>query len=395
MSERGKTKSRFGCIKLVGLLIAVFFASLSLFGMFMNVLPLPKVQLDEETTHITEPLGESGLPDYAAYLQSKMKGDATTENNAAIPFWQAMWPGQLEDYQQTLLCRELGMEMPTTEFYRSESTDELRRDVSIWLGHTNQGETNRRYIDDDVADANVGMAMDRPWSADDLPPAAEMLERNRERLDLLLEAARRKEFYSPYPEMLDVGSNNGLINATIADAHVAREAARLLKMRAMYRIQKKEYERAWQDLRATYLIGRHIGKTPTMVGGLVAIALDAMAADGTQTLLSQEGLETKLAEQIFGELCSMSSSTDFATTMREGERMMMLDTITRLADGRWTFDNLTGNAAQAYEKKAKAYRLNWNIPLREANKWYDRMAASLEMQRADRLANADRTREKT
>ena len=47
--------------------------------------PSPPIVVSEETTYITEPLADDGLPDYAGYLLAKGREGVTVENNAAVP----------------------------------------------------------------------------------------------------------------------------------------------------------------------------------------------------------------------------------------------------------------------------------------------------------------------
>ena len=67
-------------------------------------LPRPKITISKETTYITEPLRADGCVDYVAAVKRHCSEGVTPENNAAIPFWQAVGPkGNRQGYSQTLL----------------------------------------------------------------------------------------------------------------------------------------------------------------------------------------------------------------------------------------------------------------------------------------------------
>jgi len=64
---------------------------LLLFGMFLMQAfgPSPEIELGKETTFITEPLLNNGMPDYSGYLIQKANAGVTPENNAEIPITRA------------------------------------------------------------------------------------------------------------------------------------------------------------------------------------------------------------------------------------------------------------------------------------------------------------------
>ena len=85
---REKTRARWIFAGLV-LLVLIWFL-FQLFG------PQGGIVVSKETTFITEPLGEDGLPDYGAFLLNRASEGVAPQNNAAVLTWQAMWPGELE-----------------------------------------------------------------------------------------------------------------------------------------------------------------------------------------------------------------------------------------------------------------------------------------------------------
>src|SRR5690606_8880488 len=92
------------------------------------------IVVSKETTWLTEPLADDGLPDYAAYLLEQGREGVTPENNGAVPFLQAMWPAELELRHMQPLCEHLGMEVPEKPGMGSAYGDrDLREEVLAWL----------------------------------------------------------------------------------------------------------------------------------------------------------------------------------------------------------------------------------------------------------------------
>ena len=50
------------------------------------------ITISKETTYLTEPLRSDGWIDFAAVLNQPRMMGVTAENNAAVPFWQAIGP---------------------------------------------------------------------------------------------------------------------------------------------------------------------------------------------------------------------------------------------------------------------------------------------------------------
>ena len=57
--------------------------------------PRGEITISKETTYITEPLRKDGYVDYVAALNERFRAGVTPENNAAVPFWKAMGPGEI------------------------------------------------------------------------------------------------------------------------------------------------------------------------------------------------------------------------------------------------------------------------------------------------------------
>jgi hypothetical protein len=65
------------------------------YGLFQAFGPSPPIVISKKTTVITTPLRADGLPDYQKYWRDFGREGVTPENNGAVLFWRAVWPGEL------------------------------------------------------------------------------------------------------------------------------------------------------------------------------------------------------------------------------------------------------------------------------------------------------------
>ena len=100
------------------------------------------------------------------------------------------------------------------------------------------------------------------------------------------------------------------------DIQNMRTAARGLSARAMHHLGENRPAEAWKDLRACHRLARLTAKDLTLVGQLVAIAVDGMACSGTQVLLHHADLSETMAQQILDELLALPPVSEMATTLR-------------------------------------------------------------------------------
>ena len=367
--------------------------------------PNPAIVVSKETTFITEPLGEDGLPDYEAYLLQQGSEGVTPENNAAVLIWQAMWPGELQQEHWLLICDALGMEkVPSTKDALVAPYDETVRDkIAMELaGRFSEqaagdepkedyfSETWQTQLRDGAAYDLVGEAGDRPWTSEQLPALAQWVEQNQNSLDMLIEASKRQRYYSPSPTMLD-SSKDMLIASLLPSVQMIRGTARALPVRAMRHLGEGRTAEAWQDLLACHRIARLTSENFSLVGQLVAIAIDGVACNVTTPFLHDANLDAETARQILADLQELGPVSNCAQTMDQGERLSYLDTALALLAGRG------GPASQlgwldmppvidvVFQSK-----IDWNMILRKGNALCDEFVAAAELPLRDqRIAEFD------
>ena len=150
------------------------------------------ITVSPQTTVLTEPLADDGLPDYSLWMLGQMRKGVTPENNGAIPFLQAMWPADLNGEQQMAVCAELGIDLPESdgmrEPYNSDTIDAVVEWIDVPAGFATEDDAIRAF-----ASELTGYAGGTPWRGDQLPPIKNWLDANNANIDLLLEAAARPQ----------------------------------------------------------------------------------------------------------------------------------------------------------------------------------------------------------
>jgi hypothetical protein len=218
----------------IGWWIAGFFLLLFMLFLYQLVGPSPRIVVSKQTTYISEPLLESGMPDYEAYLRAKLREGVTPENNAAVLTWQALWPGQLDVEHYEAVATELGLrEIPSADAALEPLYGEVNRQRLIdWLPKPTAAEEG--IADTPDVEAIIGAAQNSAWRGEQLPPLAEWVTANQTPLDLIVQASRRPRYYSPSPTFLD-DKHDTLIVMLLPGAQSLREATRALAIRATSR----------------------------------------------------------------------------------------------------------------------------------------------------------------
>jgi len=336
--------------------------------------PNPPIVVSKQTTYITAPLRPDGLPDYQKYVRDKLREGVTPENNAAVLMWQATGPGDLKPNEQAAVAKELGISLPLRDRTLAPLFGETNRKLVAKLL------TDRHSIpvsdsDDIVFDA-IDVAMSAPWSSDQFPPIAAWIEENQHQLDLLVGASTRDRYYFPSASLLDNPTDGNWFYSLYVGVSLARDASRVLRARAMWNLGENRHEAAWQDLLAIHHLARLVSQNETTIDQLVAVAIDGIALEATQTLLADERLSASLARQIQNDLNALPPTARFAEAFDGLERIWFLAIVPYAAEsGAGSYlTTMTGDSEPAFHPLDHV-AVDWNVTLRLANQWYDRLAA--------------------
>ncbi len=359
--------------------------------------------ISRETTYLTGPLRADGSVDYLAALNERYAKGVTPENNAAVFLLQAIGPKEIPAATRERVFKLLGMApLPEKGPYLEEFTDYFERtnpnaerveDGHVWKADVLALEEHRRV-------------MERPWSKEDSPIAAAWLEENRKQLDLVVAAVKRPRLYIPLvPDEDDCGD---MSTTLLPYVQGSRNAARSLCIRAMFRIGSGQADAAWEDLLACHRLARLVSQRSFLVGELVAIAIDGMAAQGDAVLAHEGKLTAAQARRFAADVRRLPPMVKMADKLDWEERLFFLNETQTLATKGWTEYLLRIREAMLIqraietafwlvidrEELAEAARtrrpswgaslanwianwlIDWNEPFRRGNRLFDRVVAA-------------------
>ncbi len=394
-SENRESMRRYwvcgGGIVLTGIMIVFLF---QLFG------PNPPIVVSEATTVITSPLREDGLPDYQKYWLELGREGVTHDNNGAVLFWQAIWPGELSQEDRLPMSEILGFEEEpdANGTLQTPYSVVVREPIARWLteqyqeGLTDQesevlsSPENQQIIVRQPAEEVIDRAMSRPWTSEQVPPLADWVVRNEKPLALLIEASQRPKWWSPSPSLLD-DTYAGGIAILLPDIQTIRDVARAFNLRAMWHVGEGRLPEAWNDLKVNFRLARVTGEGPTLIGQLVAIAVDGITLNQTIALLQQEELDAVLARQVLSDLNAMEKPCDIVRSFDVGERICFADTAILIARDTSQIAGLDYNGTYSHLANLANFGIDWNHILREGNRWHDRLVeAARKPTRQERIA---------
>jgi hypothetical protein len=332
--------------------------------------PRPKITISKETTYIEGPLGPDGYIDYAAALNERCRKGVTVENNAAIPFWQAIGPKEIDPKVRPRFFKLLGIPpLPEKGSY-----------LVGFLQYVGQLKDSPAYGAQGYNDwwqrieKQQDKALARPWSREELPVVAGWLSANEKPLAAIVEATRRPKFYSPLVKtdgMLGLGL--GVMNG--------RHAVQLLCVRAMLLAKAGRIDDAWQDLLAARRLGRLIAQGPYWVDHVVAASFEMIACDGTIALAHHARPTLGQVLRFETDLRHLPAVASTAERCLWGERLWELDFLTALARAEPGAINLLPLLCNEPRRKALVTlaadpRVDWDAVLRQANETLDKAVAA-------------------
>ena len=208
------------------------------------------IRIFKETTHILEPLDETGMVDFVESLNQRMSRGVTPENNAAVLLWQAAGPAEILSDVRDEFFERLGIKpLPDKGDYLISFDDFVQAHPELLPDIEDTDDTTGNSTPETLANKQFEQALRRPWSAEEFPIVAAWLATNQGPLELIAAAADRTHYYSPH-----IGWS--VISTMLPDMLVVRYAARTLTMRAMLQLHQGNVEAAWQDLHRRHRLAR-------------------------------------------------------------------------------------------------------------------------------------------
>lgn len=348
-----------------------------------------RVTISKETTAITEPLRDDGYPDYIAALNRIASQGVTPENNAAVLLWRAFGPKEISVEVRERFFALLGVPVlpeqgdyfiPIDEF--AEAHPELVPKVGkAPREETAEGEGADEEAGEPDESARVweayNAALERPWTARQSPLMSAWLEANAKPLDLLVEASRRPKCYNP---LVATDSDPMLIGVLLPAARQSREAARLLRIRAMLGVGEGNLDAAWEDLLAMHRLARLQGRGQTIIDTLVCLSIDGAACDADAWMLASRRLSAAAALKMREQLRAIPIEPRMIDRIDIGERWMYCDGVCYVVrTGRpqvlalLAADTENGGLFERIRDQLVCAAIDWDTVLRMGNEWYDRM----------------------
>ncbi|MEM8864857.1 MAG: hypothetical protein AAGF31_04855 [Planctomycetota bacterium] len=332
--------------------------SLGMIAIAVSLLaPPPAIQVGKQTTVISSPLTEEGLPDYEAYLLERNAEGVTPENNAAVLLTRALWPSEIEPADQQPILDALGIRETPSEAEALSPLDSPELEVRL-----------SEVLGDETGGAGaefIARAHQRPWTTEQAPALAEWVAENQSPLDLIVEATKRPRYWFPSPTFLN-DRYDMLIETLLPQAQASRAAARGLAIRAMHHLGEGRTEQAWRDTMATYRLSRFIGNGFSLVEALVAIALDTTANRQAVAILHYADLPREKAAAFLRDLETLEPLPPMWSFINDGERLFYADSVLATHSGKDPqFDGALNE------------RFDANLVLRDGNEVYDECVAAM------------------
>jgi hypothetical protein len=334
--------------------------------------PAPKLPLGKETTCVTGPLDREGYIDYEAALNDRLGKGVTPEKNANVMLWKAFGPRP-----------EGGSGMPA-EFFKRLGIEEPPKGGGYFIGLYEYMKDHREHYPGEIDSIHdhQGRAVQRPWAARDFPHLAAWLKANEKPLAVAVEATRRPGYFNPLVTRKTDKGRGPLMGALLPGVQKSREVAAALASRAMLRVSEGKFDQAWQDLLACHRLGRLVGRGATLIEGLVGVATEQIASNADLAYLERARLTSGQVLDGLKELQALPPLPPLADKIDLGERLVFLDTVQLVRrGGPGVLEALgDGPVGKPDPKEVRVMeRIDWAPALRNANRWYDRLAAALRV----------------
>ncbi len=324
------------------------------------------ITISPETTVIAGPILENGYVDYIAAMNQQLSQGVTTENNAALLLLQVTGPHEI-GRNTAQYCQMLGVpELPLDGAYLVTAE---RFEVPA-----ENAEVSQQRL------ADHGQASKGPWTAEQIPALARWLEQSTTQFDLIEKATRRTRYYTP----LISGDPPSMVGVLLPQAQTSRTIARSLMIRCMFRLGKGDVAGAWQDIQSMHRLARLVGQGPTLIEGLVGIAIDSMAQAATVQVAQSEFLTPEWASTMMKDVDALKPVCVMADKVNIAERFMFLDSVGfLLREGPDGLHTMLGEQPESAGMKMigqfMMMSIDANKTLKMGNRWYDKLHANLSL----------------
>ncbi len=292
--------------------------------------------------------------DYLAALNEQTRPRVAPEENAAVPFLQAVGPAKIPEAVRDEYFKLLGIPtLPEKGFYFVPFYDFVKPLVAKKFpdppgggsppgtlppfGPPGPGAPSPAGpafpVDPPISPAearqNEEMRLDsllsevscRPWSKKEFPEAAAWLDANNAALDLAISGLRRPGSYLP---LVAEPAASGTIIGAFGIWFPTRDVAHALAARAMLRLHAGRVDDAWQDALACHLLARRISETACMIRLLLADTVDSIACSIDWAIAERGNFSAARAKRMQADLARLPPLPSLHDAMFE-EHLQAID----------------------------------------------------------------------
>ena len=277
------------------------------------------ITISESTTWVTEHVDEDGFVDYEEAINVRQSQGKSPDQNAALG-----------------LVRAFGLSS-LSEKNRMQYLHDLQADVSEIVGDDGQPDAANRHFETlaDLANGHgaselLNKVYDKPWARNeqDMARVNEWLASNDLPVKAALEAIDLPDFY--FPVHRDV-VNDWFFVGNQQFLNKCRELSTFLNIRAMRALGENDIESAARDSLAIRKLARKLSAGAMPFELYVSYEIELRAVSIEKRLLNGGAMTAEQAIAYRDRLKTLPTRGDMAEKLNSGLRLMMLDSVNRLA----------------------------------------------------------------
>lgn len=327
-------------------MILVAVVGLVCFQLFSPFLldPIP-LRVARDTTYITSPLGDDGLPDFNAALNDLRGQPVPPEQNLMVLLVRAMGPQILGDVSQAGLLAALGDPEP------------LPPDERLIT------------LEDYDANSDSFLLPEEPWTAEEEPLYSKWLDRNAKALDLTVNEPGYESSYLPQPVGVPAITHSTQISDLVA-------LVRILRARVLRSLGSGNLVAALSDIQGLLRLGSFRQIDPTLIRQLVHSSTMGITRNLLARTLSHnpEQLPLERLEQLLARVRDLAPSPT-PQKVFEYERLTSIQFFVHMLRPS-DLDNIMFDAQLPWLLRDRDL-LDVNVVLQRANTWYDAVDTEL------------------
>ncbi|MFI4877190.1 MAG: hypothetical protein ACIALR_17680 [Blastopirellula sp. JB062] len=346
--------------------------------------PSGPIVVSKRTTYLTAPLRDDGLVDYEKAIVEMQAAQVSPQENAAVPFIQAMWPCQFDPQAQVDVCGAIGIPIPSQTGMTSFHDEAMQLETAAWLNQQQETKLGANQFQPIAPLETMDIlcaAYDVVWTRDQLPPLAAWVDRQAPHFAKLREMNERPKFFLPSPALVNQ-QHDTLLASTLPSVQVRRDASRALTLRAFLHIGENQPVEAWKDIQTIFSLSRCHSQPGFLIELLVCNAIRGVAFEQLLKLIDSGQCDAQLLDEIERYLKRMKPFDEVASSINIMERLAGLDAAIGLSTHEINAAHLTMGPSGMLETCANA-PYDRNAMLAKLNQWYDRITAVVEIDDLD------------